>query len=329
VLPDDKYRELFQKIFNEAIGYSPSVRSGSETEAALILLNGLQALGPDLDTVVSGGTAAVQKKIAELNGGAFDPRFRIAQQYEGTIATNPGGNITAVIDKAPPELKEQLYIQLAQREINNGDTARARQIINEHVTNPYQRQQALANLEQQEIVRAMNKGKVDEALRAIAGLRNPRERANRLAQIANQIGPGQKRASALILLEQARALVSPSPQAQDEDQMRALFEIARAFARYDVKRAFEILDPLVDQVNDLCSAARTLEGFGPEYYDDDELNLENGNTVGNLATQMSTVLGNLALINFDRAKLASDRIRLPEVRLRAYLEISQHAIQGK
>ena len=185
------------------------------------------------------------------------------------------------------------------------------------------------SIEQQEVYRAVSKGKVEDALRAIGALRTPRERASHLANIASQIGPGQKRASAMNLLEQARGLLSPSPQAQDEDQMRALFEIARAFARYDSKRAFEIIDPLVDQINDLCVAARTLEGFGPEYYEDNELNLQNGSTVANLAGQMSGVLGSLALINLDRAKSASDRIRLPEVRLRAYLEITQHAIQRK
>src|SRR5437868_2780214 len=293
VLSDDKYRELFQKIFNEAIAYSVTGSSAyAESETAFNLLNGLQALGPDLDTVVSGGTAAVQKKLAELTGRASDPRYRIVQQYEAKIANDPGENPTAMIEKAPPELKDQLYLQLAQRETNNGDTARARQIIDEHIKNPYQRQQALANIEQQEISRAMSKGKVEDALRAIAGVRNPRERASRLSQIANQIGPGQKRASALNLLEQARGLLNASPQAQDEDQMRALFEIARSFARYDVKRAFEILDPLVDQVNDLCAAARTMEGFGPDYYQNDELSLQHGSTVATLAQQLAAVLRN-------------------------------------
>jgi hypothetical protein len=330
LLPEDKYKELFQKIFNEALSYSlsSSATNGSERDAAWNLLNGLQAIGPGLDTVIAGGLAAVQKKIGELSGREGEQRYKIVQQYETEI-NNGGDNAVNIIEKAPPDLKEQLYLQLAQREFNNGDTARARQIINEHVTNQYQRREVLMSLEQQEIYRTVSKGRVEDALRAIGALRTPRERATHLANIASQIGPGQKRASAMNLLEQARGLLSPSPQAQDEDQMRALFEMSRAFARYDSKRAFEILDPLVDQVNDLCAAARTLEGFGSEYYEDDELNLQNGNTVANLAAQMSGVLGNLALINFDRAKSASDRIRLPEVRLRAYLEITQHTIQGK
>jgi hypothetical protein len=96
-----------------------------------------------------------------------------------------------------------------------------------------------------------------------------------------------------------------------------------------VKRSFEILDPLIDQANDLCSAARTLEGFGQENYDDEELNLENGNSVSQAAMKIANALGTLALVNFERARAGSDRFRLPEVRLKAYLEIAQQTIQAK
>src|SRR5262249_23710243 len=152
----------------------------------------------------------------------------------------------------------------------------------------YQRRQAFANVDQQDLSKSVSKGKIDDALRMIGGLKTPRERAAQIMQIANQIGPGQKRAVAMSLLEQAKSLLGSSPQAQDQDQMNALIEIARAFGKYDVKRSFEILDPLIDQVNDLCAAARTLEGFGPEYYDeDDELSLENANSVGQVVTRIS------------------------------------------
>ena len=175
----------------------------------------------------------------------------------------------------------------------------------------------------------MGKGKVDEALRIISGFRTPRERALLIAQVAPQIGQGQKRANAMTFLEQAKSLLGSPLQAQDQEQMQALVEIARAFGKYDVKRSYEILDPLVDQVNDLCAAARTLEGFGQENYDDDEMKLESGNTVPQMATRVASALGTLALVNFERARGASDRLRLPEVRLRAYLEIAQQTIQAK
>ena len=173
----------------------------------------------------------------------------------------------------------------------------------------------------------MSQGKVEDALRMIGGLRTARERAVHLSQIANQIGPGQKRANAINFLEQAKGLLGSSLQAQDQDQMNALIEIARAFGKYEAKRSFEILDPLIVQVNDLCAAAKTLEGFGPDYYEDEELSLQNGNSLSQIVTRMSNAIGGLALVNFERARTASDRLRLPEVRLRAYFEIAQQTTQ--
>ena len=176
------------------------------------------------------------------------------------------------------EHREQLYIQLANREATNGDIGRARQII-KLIPNPYQRRHALANIDQQEMYRAIGKGKIDEALRLLAVFAHPKERAAQMSQIVNQIGPGQKRANAINFLEQASAMLGPSSQAQDQEQMNALFEIARAFSHYDAKRSFEIVDPLIDQINEICAAARTMEGFGGENFDDDELNMQNGSVI--------------------------------------------------
>ena len=327
ILSDSQYRELLQKAITEALSYSRPASGSSqspERDAALNLLYGLRQLGPELDSVSGGGLAAVQKKLAEIN-----PEAASGEQYGNIVGNNPVDAALETIEKTPRDQREQLYLQLAGREANNGDTARARQIINEHVTNPYQRRQALANIDQQETYRALSKGKVEDALRIIGNLRTARERAVHVAQIANEIGPGQKRAAAMAFLEQAKSLLGSSLQAQDQDQMYALIEIARAFGKYDTKRSFEILDPLIDQFNDLCAAARTLDGFGPEYYEDEELSWQNGNGVAQAAARLSTALGALALVNFERAKATSDRLRLPEARLRAYLEIAAQTIQGK
>ena len=111
--------------------------------------------------------------------------------------------------------------------------------------------------------------------------------------------------------------------------MDALLEIARAFSPYDSKRSFEIIDPLVDQFNELCTAAYTLKGFGSEFFDDDELDLEGEGALAQVADQLSDVLGSMALVNFDRAKATSDKLRLPEVRLHVHLQIAEQTITGK
>ena len=328
VLSEATCRELVEKSLQDALSYTPPGPNSytPERDAAWSLLNGLQQLGTELDATVAGASANVEKKLAELNA-AMNPHQQVMQSVM-TKLNGPQELALESIAKAPEEMREQLYVQMANMASQNGDPARARQILNDHVTNPYQRRQALANLEQQEMYQAVSRGKVEEALRTISSLRTPRERANMLMQITRQIGPGQKRATALNFLEQARALLAPGMQAQDQEQMNALLELARAFSRYDVKRAFEIVDPLVEQLNELCAAARTLDGFGNETFEGEEMDLHNGNTVGSVATQLTSTLGSLAIINFERAKLTADRLRLPEVRLRGYLDIAQQTLRA-
>lgn len=330
LLPEEQYRELVQKMLAEALSYSLPERVYShapDRDAAWTLLSGLQTLGSTIDTIVPGAQAAIQKKAEELNGSS-NPMVQFDQQIQNTIANGALDASLAMIDKAPPESKDQYYLQLANQVANIGNIEGAKQIVNDRIPNPYQRRQFLNGIEQQRVYQALQKGKVDEALRVVSGFRNPRERAQQLVQIINQIGPGQKRAAAINLLEQARAMLSPASQAQDQDQMNALLEIARAFSRYDSKRAFEILDPLIDQFNELAAAARTLEGFGSETFEDGELSFYNGGSLSTVASQLSRTLATLALINFDQAKAASDKIRPAEVRLKAYLDIADQSIQA-
>lgn len=323
-------RELLQKSYREALSYTvqgPNHYS-PEREAARQLLYGLREVGPELDTLIDGSSAAVTKRLSELEGGT-ETQAAYQQAQQKMNENGPMDGALELIEKAPAEMKDSLYSQFASNTAVRGDAARARQIINDKITNPFQRRQALQNIDTQEIYQFMQRGKVEDALRTIGGFRTSRERAAMLVQIARQIGPGQKRAAAMNLLEQARGMLAPGVQAQDQDQMNALLELARAFARYDTKRAFEITEPLVDQANDICTAARTMEGFGPEYFYNEELDLQNGNSVATVVSQISGTLGTLAISNFERAKQTADRLRLPEARLRAYLDIVQQTVQAR
>ncbi|HEY3580266.1 MAG TPA: hypothetical protein VGK82_06960, partial [Pyrinomonadaceae bacterium] len=328
LLPDQTCHDLLQKAAQEAMSYQLPARNNytPERDAAWQMLSGLRGMGQDLDGAVEGGAAAVEKRLSELQN-ASNPYQETFQAIQTKVDSGSADAALESIQKAPEEIRNQLYNQLANSLAAKGDGARARQVL-ENLKNPYERRNALRGLEQQEMYRAVGSGKVDEALRAIAALKSPRERANMLMQIIRQLGPGQKRANAVNFLEQARTLLAPGAQAQDQEQMLVLLELARAFSRYDVKRAFEILDPLVDQLNDICAAAHTLDGFGMDFYQDDELNLQNGNTVANLVIQMSNALGSLAITNFERAKTTTGRFQLPEVRLRVYLDIAQQTIQA-
>ncbi|HEU4510283.1 MAG TPA: PPC domain-containing protein [Pyrinomonadaceae bacterium] len=324
-IAEDKTKELLQKLLNELSSFSMETLQAHPNERSTLwsILAGLRTMGPQLESVVAGSSAMVQKKITDISGG-IDPYAERPEQ--NVIGTQPAEAAMEAIEKAPEELREGLYMQLVHREMANGDVARAKQILNDHVPNSYTRRQVLGGIEQQEVHLALNSGKIEDALRTVAAIRTSRERAGLLSQIIGRIGPGHKRAQALNLLEQARSMLGPSVQAQDETHMIALFEVSRAFARYDVKRSFDTLDPLLDQFNELIAAARVLDGFGAEIFEHDELDVQNGGTMANIATALSSLLGDLAVFNFDRAKASAEKIRLPDVRLQIYLDIAERTV---
>ncbi len=328
LLSEQEYQDLFRKTLAEGLSYSvPATNSSSpERNSAQNILNSLKFMTSDMEGFAPGSMAAVEKKTIELNT-AGDPRNALWQQYQNAINNGALDAALEAAGQAPREMREQLYQQVAGKAAAAGDFGRAKQILTDHISNLSQRQQAFKNLEQQAIYAAIAKGKIDEALRRLSNFRSSKERAMMLRQIVNQIGPGQKKAAALAFLEQARSMIGVALQAEDQEQMGALLEIGRAFSRYDSKRGFEVVEPLIDQFNEISTAAITLNGFGQEYYQDGELIMNNGNNVANTAHQIAQTLAAMALSNFDRAKAAADRVRPPEARLQAYLNIAQQAIQ--
>lgn len=361
-ISDQDYRALVQKALSEALSPRPVNQTVGNNESStnsnvlydvrmvggqevqfqtgrnfimtaqapeMLLMALKEFVGNDLDRFAPGGAAAVDKKLKELNGGRdIEPSKSLnsLKTLEDSIANSSTDAARETINQAPPEIKEQLLQRLAEQRMTAGNYAEARQLITQTAMNPRARRQALDNLERQAAFTEAAHGRMEEALKHLAKVSNSEERAEAVSEMAYQIGAGQKRATALALLETARSLVGTSIQAETHGQMRALLQLASAFSRYDAKRGFEIIEPLVDQFNELGAAARTLNGFGLNYFLDGELSLQNGNNLASIVAPMSTTLGILSFTDFDRAKATSDRLQLPEVRLNVHLNIVQQAV---
>ena len=328
LLSDQEYKDLFEKALSDSLAYAASVDNVNSTEgnSARNILSYLKSsMGAEITAYAPGSTALIEKKMSELNT-VGDPRSNQWQKYQASINAESVDAGIEEVGRAPREMRDSLYQMVSQKVASTGDIARARQILKEKVSNPSQRQQSLFNLDQQAIYLDASKGKLDEALQAISSLHTSQQRAMVLSQIVRWIGPGQKRAKALEMLEQARGLLGISARIENQEQMAALLEIARAFSRYDSKRAFEIVEPLLDQFNEMSAAALVLDGFGQQFYQDGELQMQNGSSVANFAVQLAQVLGALATTNFDRAKTDADRLERPEVRIVTYVVIAQAAL---
>lgn len=323
VLTEDQYRTLIQKAVSEALASSTTNLSARNATQNLLYI--LKSMGSAVDAVVPGSSASIDRKLAQYSSQT-DPNALAWQKYQNMVnAESTDAALTGIKD-APSEMRSQLYGQLSVREAQQGNFTRARQLIMDNINTPMQRKQWLQNLEHQMVYKAAGEGRLEDALRGISNVSSPRMRCEMLAYVINFIGTARKKSSAVTLLETARSLIGTSPRADNQEQFMALLAVAKGFGKFDSQRAFEVIDPLIEQLNELTHAARTMDGFGQQFFQNDELIMQNGNNVSNAADALLNAIAELSQYDFERAKSSADRIELSEVRVSAYLAIARRAI---
>jgi hypothetical protein len=327
LLSDTEYRDLFMKALTESLAFTPETGNPYSTEMNAVrnMLSSFKSMSTEMRSLAPSSITAIEEKTTAMEA-ASNAQDRIRQNLQTMIYKDPVDQVMEAVRQAPADMRDSLYQQLANRTAGNGDIARARQIAADYIVNARQRQDALNNVDRQAIQYAINKGRIEEALAGIQKLSSPRDRANMILQIANRIGVGLKKDAALSFLDQSRRMLGTSQRAESQEQMNALLQIAIAYSQLDSNRAFEIIEPILDQFSDMSQAAVVLTGFGQQYFQDGELILQNGNPVGNTANQLTQAIGKLAAADFERSKADADKLRYPGVRAGAYLAIAQQAI---
>jgi hypothetical protein len=327
LLSEEEFGELLRKIVSEFMAFrtSPENLYGPESSIARSLAGIIGQMQQEIKTYAADRADAISKKVSELNGPIAQAPMEW-QKYQNAAMKEPIDTALESIEQAPASMRDSLYQQVVARVASDGDVPRARQLVSERITNPVQRKQMLHTIQQQAFSSAVQKGRFDEALRLLAKF-PPAERLTLVDQIIEQIGPGFKKAEAIQYLEQAKNLTSNSVRAENYEQMQTSLAIARAYLRYDANRAFQIVEPLIDQFNEICAAAVTMNGFGGDYYAQGEMTTGRENAVSGMANDISKTLGALAMTDFDRAKRDADGITRFDARVRTLLTIAAHVLE--
>jgi hypothetical protein len=320
LLDDKTIRELIDIVSAAALSRN-SGSEGADDEDLPYLLDGLQSMMAEIQKYAPSRAEALNKKFAAFNK-KLDPDTKAMVDYQRLIEHGDLNSLVEATAKAPAEVRDSLWSQVAMRAANDGDIDRARQIIAEHFDGSPQANELLAHIESQTLRRAADAGKLEDARHLLT--RVPvAERVSLLMQLALRANAKGDKKSALRLLEEARALIGAK--AVNATELGALLEIARAYATVEPARSFEIVEPMIDQLNGLLGAAAVLDGFEhTRYFKDGELLPHSGQSLLiTVVVQCENDMSQVARADFDRAKAAADRFQAPEVRLMARLAIAQ------
>lgn len=277
-------------------------------------ITAVEKYAPDTAAAVKKAAPQVQQ-FYDPDGGAWSNLNRLAEQ--GSVEA-----ILAAAPKAPPQIRNEYYQRAANLALGQGNVERARQIIGEHVTDPMQRKQALANVDRQVLWKATQESRLEEARALALKLPTLQERVQQLTQLAAQAFAKNNREQGLALLDEARAMVGR--RAANHSQLWAQLQVAGGYAKVVPERGFAMIEPMTTQVDELASAFALVEGFGQNGgYREGEMLLQNGGMLTILLQQYGQTLAALARADFERARTLVARFQRPEARIIAGHEILQ------
>jgi hypothetical protein len=330
ILEESSLRELAEMITAAALN------SPNSNQELPMMLNSIM---PQLEKYAPARTAQLKRKQA-ANMEAVTKKLKAEEsaeeggeeesseyvKYQSLAQT---GTIEAILEaapKAPISVRDWLYQSAVNKATEAGDIERARSIITEHITEPRQRKAMLIVLDQKAMLKAAAAGDIEQTRKLLANIRNNERRAIALTQLAATVAAKGNKKIALQLLNEARSLVNY--RAKNFMQMGAQLQVAQAYAALDPERSLAMLEPIIDQLNELVAAGSVIGGFiSEEFVKDDEIAMEPvSEMLAAFGKQFGDDLSNLTRVDFDRTRAAAERFQRSEVRLVARLLVVQSVL---
>ncbi|HZM89385.1 MAG TPA: hypothetical protein VFF31_22880 [Blastocatellia bacterium] len=303
---------------NNAGGPAAAQQAPQQNEAeiaqanARMLLNGLQNLQAQVDKYLPERSLALRQKFTQM-GMDRDPRAGFGQMA-ALMEQGTSESLIAAAASAPQGMQNRIYQQAALKALNEGNPDRARDIANQHLEGTA-RTNLLHTLELKQAVKSAP-DKMDEIRQTLNRAQSDDERVSLLLQFASNLQTENPKL-ALQVLDEARGFVTR--RATNYGQFEAQVNVARAYETLDPSRSFDTLEPGINQINELLSAAAILSGFEVNIFKDGELPLKGGGSLTGLVTRYGAALASLARVDFEKAQLLTERFQLAEPRVLARL----------
>ena len=305
-------------------GIGPAAAPQQPTDAqmeqanARRLLTGLQNLIGYVDQYVPSKAPQVRQKLTEMGMGN-NTAMNMAQTFNSLQGNPTSEALVMAANTAPQNMKPRLYQQAANKALEEGNTDRARQIANDYLQNNA-RDAVMKRIDLRELAKKADSTRFEEIRQSVARLQTDNEKIDMLVQIAGDVQKDDQKL-AIQVLEDARQIVNR--RATSYEHFEQQLKVARAFSGIDPQRSFEVMDPGINQLNELLSAAVVLSGFEINMFRDGEMAIQGGNGLTATINRYGQELAVLAKTDFERSETLAGRFQFAEPRIMARLAIVQ------
>jgi hypothetical protein len=321
--PPQETQDMFRDLLDLMVSTSLKVTTAQlldvqEQGRARDLLTQVQTLLPDIEKQLPSRAAAVRAKLAQFDKAFY--RQSAAQEVFDDMDNKSADELISLAAKSQDEFKDMLYQQAAMKLIEQGDTARARQIVKDFLPDDVSGAQLSAEIARKERDQAMKKGDLEDARKIVSRLGSSEARALALIELATKAEADKDQKSQRELLKEAGELLGD--QMETRSQVEAQLILAAASLNLDPDRGFEILGSAIDRLNTVLNAVATITKFdqGNGGADasanamDGEM-LLNAGEFANVTTNLDQQLLAFARKDFDRTVTMLKRWQVNEVRL--------------
>jgi uncharacterized protein GlcG (DUF336 family) len=313
--PDESLKTLADSVASAAL--SPDFR-----ETSLPMLQGSVAT---FEKLAPGRIQALRQKV-DAYIREQNPEQESWNQFSQAQASGDPNQLLAVVDQASPDVRSNMYQQIAWQFANGGDLQRARQVIDK-LPDPFQREQVLQQAIRQAAWNAANQGQFAAARQIVQEITPEEDRAVMLAQLATNAATAKQPALAVAMLDEAAGLLLN--RAPGASTFSAQLQVAQSFAQLNPARAVPMLERAASQLEQVLAAAAQVDSFLPyqHSFEAGELILNNSFLCNSLIRPYAEATAQLAAYDLPTARILADRLSLPEARLLAELSVARTALE--
>jgi len=294
------------------------------TDAALSATSGSNVLKiiewimPEVQQYAPDRVARLRARMAEYNR-TLPPNQRGWNNFAGQFDNATPEEMIRAVKNVTEDQRSALFYLASSKAIERGEADKYRDLVNSEINDGTARKLALDSLDAEQMDYDIYHGNADDLQKLLPLIRVKEQRAIAMTQLALMLEQKDQHEEAVKLLDQARELVKVN--LTDDAQSNALLAVMFAYALIDPPKAFAMIEPVVDRVNDEMSKLLLVDKVvksgvtknGELILNHQQLQLDSR------VFQYGSGIVALGKADFDRTKALADRFQRNELKVAARL----------